>query len=109
MTGAAGVENWVRLNPHVTPEPLYDDYLGLSSDAKMEYRVLAVGFDNAEGSASASVQVVLADRSLPETPSITGSSGADGKTLLNFVPAFQRRRQRSFWCCVPGARAIWEL
>ena len=93
LTGAAGVENWVRLNPHVTPEPLYDDYLGLSSDAKMEYRVLAVAFDNAEGPASSSVQVVLADRSLPGAPSITGSSGADGKTLLNFVPADEKTAQ----------------
>jgi hypothetical protein len=93
VTGSAGVENWVRLNPHVTPEPIYDDYVGLTSDAKMEYRVLAVGFDNAEGPASASVQVVLADRSLPDAPSITGSSGADGKTLLNFVPADQKAAQ----------------
>jgi hypothetical protein len=93
ITGSAGVENWVRLNPHVTPEPLYDDYLGLSSDAKMEYRVLAVGFDNVEGLASASVQVVLADRSLPGAPSITGSSGADGKSLLNFVPADEKTAQ----------------
>jgi hypothetical protein len=93
VTGTAGVENWVRLNPHVTPEPLYDDFVGLTSDAKMEYRVLAVGFDNAEGPASASVQVVLADRSLPDAPSITGSSGADGKTLLNFVPADEKTAQ----------------
>jgi len=92
VTGAAGVENWARLNSHITPEPLYDDYLGLSSDAKMEYHVLAVAFDNAEGPASASVQVVLADRSLPEAPSITGSSGADGKALLNFVPALPPER-----------------
>jgi hypothetical protein len=93
ITGAAGVENWVRLNPRVTPEALYDDYLGLSSDAKMEYRVLAVAFDNAEGPVSASVQIVLADRSLPDAPSITGSTGADGKTLINFVPADQKTAQ----------------
>jgi hypothetical protein len=93
VTGTAGVENWVRLNPHVTPEPLYDDYLGLSSDVKMEYRVLAVGFDNAEGSVSASVQVALVDHSLPGAPSITASSGADGKSLLNFVPADQKTAQ----------------
>src|ERR1019366_1624330 len=53
LTGNAGVENWVRLNSHITPEPLYDDYLGLGSDVKMEYRVLAVAFDNAEGPVSA--------------------------------------------------------
>lgn len=90
LTGAAGVENWVRLNPHVTPEPLYDDFFGLSSDMKLEYRVLAVGFDNAEGPPSASVQVVLADRSLPDAPSIMSSSGDDGKSVLNFVPADEK-------------------
>ena len=96
VTGAAGVENWVRLNSHVTPEPIYDDYFGLSSDAKMEYRVVSVAFDNAEGSASASVQVVLADRSVPEMPSITGSSGADGKALLNFIPALPEDKTAQF-------------
>ena len=96
VTGAAGIERWVRLNPQVTPEPLYDDYLGLSSDVKMEYRVLAVGFDNAEGPASASVQVVLADRSLPEAPSITGSSGADGQVVLDFAPALPVERTAQF-------------
>src|ERR1035438_8244754 len=60
---------------------------------KLEYRVLAIGFDNAEGPASASVQVVLADRSLPDAPSITGSSGADGKSVLNFVPADEKAAQ----------------
>lgn len=93
LTGAAGVENWVRLNPHLTPEPLYDDYFGLSSDEKLEYRVIAVGFDNAEGPPSASVQVVLADRSVPDAPSITSSSGADGKSVLNFVPADDKAAQ----------------
>lgn len=87
LTGAAGVENWVRLNSHVSTEPLYDDFVGLSSDVKFEYHVLAVAFDNAEGPASASVQIALADRSLPEQPSITDASGADGRALLNFVPA----------------------
>jgi hypothetical protein len=96
VTGAAGVEKWVRLNPHVTPEPLYDDYLGLTSDAKMEYRVLAVAFDNAEGPASASVQVAIADRSVPEAPSITGSSGADGKAVVNFVPALPAEKTAQF-------------
>ena len=96
ITGTAGVENFVRLNPHVTPEPLYDDYLGLSSDAKMEYRVVAVGFDNAESPPSASVQVLIADRSVPEMPSITGSSGADGKALLNFAPALPEEKTAQF-------------
>ena len=87
ISGNAGVENWVKLNPHISPEPMYDDYLGLSSDAKMEYRVIAVAFDNAEGPPSTPVQVVIVDRSVPATPSITGVTGTDGKVLLNFVPA----------------------
>ena len=87
ISGNAGIENWVKLNPHISPEPIYDDYLGLSSDAKMEYRVIAVAFDNAEGPPSNSVQVVVADRSAPAAPSITAANGADGKVSLNFFPA----------------------
>ncbi len=87
VTGAAGAENWVRLNARVNPEPLYDDYLGLTSDAKMEYRIVAVAFDNAEGPPSNSVQVTIADRTVPAEPSITGSSGAEGKASFTFEPA----------------------
>jgi hypothetical protein len=105
VTGAAGVEKWVRLNAHVTPEPLYDDYLGLSSDVKMEYRVLAVAFDNAEGPVSASVQVAIADRSIPESPSITGSSGADGKALVNFAPALPVEKTAQFLILRSGREA----
>lgn len=68
-------------------EPLYDDSQGLTSDATMEYRVLAVAFDNAEGPASNSIQVVVTDHSIPEPPSITASSGAGGTSQLNFLPS----------------------
>jgi len=95
-TGFAGAENWVRLNPHVTPEPLYDDYLGLSSDAKMEYRIVAVAFDNAEGPPSDAVQVVIADRSVPSEPSITGASGAEGKATVDFEPASPSEKTAQF-------------
>lgn len=96
ITGADGVGNWVRLNAQVSSEPLYDDYLGSTSDAKMEYRVLAVAFDNAEGPPSASVPVVIADRSVPELPSITGVSGAEGKAALNFLPASPAEKTAQF-------------
>lgn len=86
-TGTGTTENWTRLNAHVTPEPLYDDYLGLTSDTTLEYRVIAIAFDNAEGPPSNSVQVNIADRSIPEPPSITGSSGAEGKASFTFEPA----------------------
>lgn len=39
------------------------------------------------------MQIVIADRSLPGAPSITGASGADGKTVLDFAPADQKAAQ----------------
>ena len=96
ISGPAGTENWVRLNSRVTPEPLYDDPIGLASDVKLEYRVLAVAFDNAEGPPSASVPVTIADRTVPEAPSITNASGVDGKAQLNFVPALPAEKTAQF-------------
>jgi hypothetical protein len=96
ISGIGGIENWVKLNPHLSPEPMYDDYLGLSSDANMEYRVIAVAFDNLEGPPSSPVEVVVADQSVPESPSITGVSGADGNVLLSFVPASPPERTTQF-------------
>jgi len=116
ITGAAGAETaagaasaaapgkWVRLNSHVTPEPLYDDYLGLTSDTKMEYRIVPVAFDNAEGPASSAVQVAVADRSVPFPPSITDASGAGGKALLSFMPASPAEKTAQF-LIVRGASA----
>jgi hypothetical protein len=77
----------VRLNSHVTPEPQYDDYLGLTSDTKMEYRIVAVALDNVEGPPSNPMQVAIADRSLPSEPSIISTSGVDGKAIINFEAA----------------------
>jgi len=96
LTGLAQAENWVRLNSHVTPEPQYDDYLGLTSDMKMEYRIMAVAFDNAEAPPSETVRVVIADRSLPSEPSITGTSGADGKVTISFEPASPPEKTAQF-------------
>lgn len=96
ITGAAGAEKWVRLNSHVTPEPLYDDYLAGASDAKMEYRIVPVAFDNAEGPPSNAVQVVVADSSVPFPPSITDSSGVGGKALLSFMPASPPEKTAQF-------------
>lgn len=93
---AAGNEQWARLNARVTPEPLYDDMLGMTSDVTMEYRVLAVGFDNTEGAPSNSVRVAVADRSIPEPPTITVASGANGKTQISFTPALPATRTTQF-------------
>ncbi len=96
VTGAAVAEPWVRLNARVNPEPLYDDSLGLVSDATMEYRVVAVAFDNTEGPASNSVQVVIPDRSIPEAPSILAASGADGIAQISFEPAAPSEKSAQF-------------
>jgi predicted phage tail protein len=96
VVSGGSAEQWVRLNARVTPEPLYDDRLGLTSDVSMEYRVLAVAFDNAEGAPSNPVQAVVPDRSIPEPPSITASSGEDGKVQISFVPALPTARTANF-------------
>ena len=93
---AGGADQWHRMNARVTPEPMYDDQLGMMSDVTMEYHVLAVAFDNAEGAPSNPVQVVVPDKSIPEPPSITASSGADGKVQLSFVPALPTARTAQF-------------
>lgn len=93
----AGINNaWVRLNEHLTTEPLYDDPLGNSSDLKMEYRIVAVSFDSVESKPSAPVSVTLPDISTPEPPSITAASGANGKAQLSFVPALPADKVASF-------------
>ena len=96
ISGAAGPANWVRLNSHVTPEPLYDDYLGLASDARLEYRIVAVAFDNEEGPPSDAVPVSLPNLSLPDAPSINGASGAEGKARLSFAPALPEEKTAQF-------------
>jgi hypothetical protein len=88
--------NWVRLNPHVTPEPLYDDYTARASDTRLEYRIVAVAFDNVEGLPSDSVPVALLDLSLPDTPSITAASGAEGQVQLSFSPALPEEKSAQF-------------
>lgn len=94
--GSAGSTNWVRLNSSAVPEPLYDDYIGTASGDTLEYRVLAVALDNAEGPPSKAVEVTLADRSLPGQPTITSASGAGGKVVLTFAPAMPEERTAQF-------------
>ena len=62
----------------------------------LEYRVLAVALDNAEGPPSNAVEVTLADRSLPGEPTITSASGAGGKVVLTFAPAMPEERTAQF-------------
>jgi hypothetical protein len=105
VASAGAAEQWARLNARVTPEPLYDDMLGMTSDVTMEYHVLAVGFDNAEGTPSDSVHAVVPDRSIPEPPSITAASGADGKSQIGFTPALPAARSVQFLVLRSGSEA----
>lgn len=102
-TGANPNNAWVRLNEHLTTEPLYDDPLGSASDQKMEYRIVAVAFDSVESKPSASVNVTLPDITIPEPPSITAANGANGKAQLSFVPALPADKVASFLVLRSGA------
>jgi len=93
-TAATGT--WVRLNSHVTPEALYDDFFGATSDAKFSYRIVAVAFDNAESSPSDMVSVVLPDTTLPGVPVITGADGSNGKAALTFAPGLPEEKTAQF-------------
>lgn len=93
---AAGAGSWVRLNSHVTPEALYDDYFGATSDAKFSYRIVAVAYDNAESTSSDVVSVVLPDTSLPGVPVITGADGLNGKAALTFAPGVPQEKTAQF-------------
>jgi len=95
-SNAATSSSWMRLNPHVTPEPIYDDYFGQTSDAKFEYRIVAIAFDNGEGPPSDPTMVTLPNLSLPEAPTITGATGAEGKVQLRFSPALPEERTAQF-------------
>jgi hypothetical protein len=87
---------WVRLNSHVTPEPLYDDYFGLTSDAKLSYRIVAVAYDNSESPASDPVSVLLPDTSFPPVPVITGADGSNARATLTFVPGVPEEKTTQF-------------
>jgi hypothetical protein len=93
---AAGNGGWVRLNSRVTPELLYDDYFGLTSDAKLSYRIVAVAYDNAESAASDPVSVVLSDTSLPPVPVITGADGSNARATLMFAPGQPEEKTAQF-------------
>ena len=78
-SNASAAVNWVRLNPHVTPEAIYDDYIGSASATRLEYRVVAIAFDNGEGLPSDPVDVTLPSRTLPDQPSIIRATGAQAR------------------------------
>ena len=84
---APGASEWVNLNPRVTPEPLYDDFVGASPGGALRYRVVAVAFDNQEGLPSAVVEAKLPDTVAPAPPRITSIDGSGGKVALTFVVA----------------------
>ncbi len=79
---------WKRLNGTITPEPLYFDRFerGAFSQAKVFYRVQAIGPDNQAGAFSAEVAVTFGDDVPPPVPEITEASGTDGAAHLTFAP-----------------------
>lgn len=92
----ASNQGWVRLNARVNPEPLYDDFFGATSNAKFSYRVVAVGFDNAESQPSSSVDAILPDTSLPPVPVINQIDGTAGKVTISFAPGLPEEKTTQF-------------
>jgi hypothetical protein len=80
-------QEWVTLNSRVTPEPLYDDFVGPSPGGALRYRIVAVAFDNQESLPSEVVEARLPDTVAPGPPRITSADGSGGKVTLTFVPA----------------------
>lgn len=95
-SGTAGNTGWVQMNARVTPEPLYDDYFGMTSGAAFSYRIVAVAFDNEESAPSDAVSVTLPDTSLPAIPVITRADGSDGKATLAFAPGLPAEKTAEF-------------
>lgn len=87
---------WVRLNPRVTPEALFDDYFGAAANTRFSYRVIAVAYDNGESAASDPVSVVLPDTSLPGVPVITGADGAGGRARIAFASGLPSEKTAQF-------------
>jgi hypothetical protein len=88
--------DWSRLNERITPEPRYDDHVGVSDGGEFEYRVTAVGQDDQESAASDSVKVSLPDKSPPPAPDIIAAHGEKGRVVLEFVPGEPQRDSRRF-------------
>ncbi len=95
-SGAPGNAGWVQMNARVTPEPLYDDYFGMTSGATFTYRIVAVSYDNEESAPSDAVSVTLPDTSLPAIPVITRADGSDGKATLAFAPGLPAEKTAEF-------------
>lgn len=95
--------NWVHLNSRVTPEPLYDDYFGKTSDTRLSYRIIAVAYDNAESAASDSVSVQIPDVTLPPVPVLTGADGANARATLTFAPGLPEEKTAQFLVLRGGA------
>jgi len=94
---------WRRLNSRATPEPLYDDYYGQTSDTRFSYRIVAVAYDNAESAPSDAVSVALPDTSLPAVPVITGVDGSNARTTLTLAPGEPAERTTQFLVLRGGA------
>ena len=91
----AGNRQWSD-SRHFCLHCAYDDYIGLASGSSLEYHVIAVALDNAEGPPSGTVQVTLADRTVPGQPTISSISGEGGKVTLAFAPAVPEERTMQF-------------
>lgn len=84
---AEGKEKWDRLNEELSLEPEYKDRIGLHTEGKFIYRVIAISHDSQESLPSAEVSVELLDTNPPNPPKIIDIDGIGGKVLITFEPS----------------------
>jgi chitodextrinase len=87
---------WSQLNATVTPEPRYDDYFGLGREGTVSYRIIAIGYDNAQSEPSAVVTVALPQTTPPPAPRISALTSADAKVTVQFTPVSPESRSHQF-------------
>ena len=83
-----GQTTWMQLTDTITPEPMFYDRFerGAFNQAKVFYRVQAIGYDNQRSPFSDEVAVTFGDVLPPPSPAITAVSGDDGTAHLTFAP-----------------------
>ena len=84
---ASGADHlWHRLNERPWPEPQYEDHQR-GGYGGLNYRIVAIAYDNQESTPSAEVTVTVPDTTVPLPPIIMQTSGAGGKAAIDFMPS----------------------
>lgn len=75
---------WMRVPGKLLIEPRYDENFRPSHGGRLQFRVVAVAFDNQQSTPSVPVDVILPDTQPPGVPLIKGANGKDGRAVILF-------------------------